>query len=166
MKKYFFILTVFVAFFGCNYTTKSNLPANIKTISVGVFGNSTNYLHLETTLTRDVIKEMNLSPHYKVVNKNADAELSGEIIEVRNIIIEYDAKNQPKNSQISISVRFSLYDKVNNEFIFANQVIHNTQSSTLAGRYNIDKGENWENASNLAIAEVANLLVRKIMTMK
>lgn len=151
---------------GCSYTTTSNLPRHIHTISVGMFGNSTYYLNLEGPLTRELIKEINLSPGYRVVNDGADAELSGEIINVRNVVTQYDANNQPKEMRVSITIRYSLYDKVANEFLITRGTVHNTQSSTLAGEYVVDSGDSWTSAAEGALAESARLIVRQIMTRK
>ena len=151
---------------GCSYTTTSNMPSHIHTISVGMFGNSTYYLNLEGTLTRELIKAINLSPGYRVVNDGADAELSGEIISVRNVVTQYDANNQPKEMRVSITVSYSLYDKVANEFLITRAVARNTQSSTLAGEYTVDSGDSWTSAADGALAETARLIVRQMMVRK
>lgn len=151
---------------GCSYTTTSNLPRHIRTISVGMFGNTTYYLNLEGALTKELIKEINLSPGYRVVNGNADAELSGEIINVRNVVTQYDANNQPKEMRVSVTVRYSLYDNVANEFLITNATVYNTQSSTLAGEYVVDSGNSWTTAAEGALAETARLIVRQIMVRK
>lgn len=151
---------------GCSYTTTSYLPSHIHTISVGMFGNTTHYLNLEGTLTKELIRAVNLSPGYRVVNGNADAELSGEIINVRNVVTQYDANNQPKEMRVAITVRYSLYDNVANEFIVTNATVYNTQSSTLAGEYIVDSGNSWTSAAEGALAETARLIVRQIMVRK
>lgn len=151
---------------GCSYTTTSNLPSHIRTISVGMFGNTTHYLNLEGVLTKELIRAVNLTPGYQVVNGNADAELSGEIINVRNVVTQYDSNNQPKEMRVAISVRYSLYDNVANEFIIVNSTVRNTQSSTLAGEYVVDSGNSWTSAAEGALAETARLIVRQIMVRK
>ena len=151
---------------GCSYSTTANLPRHIRTISVGVFGNSTYYLNLEGALTKHIMKEINLSPGYRVVNSGADAELSGEITGVRNVVTRYDANNQPQEMRVSITVRYSLYDNVTNEFLITRQVVRNTQSSTLAGEYTVDSGDGWTSAADAALAETAKLIVREIMVRK
>ena len=151
---------------GCSYTTTSNLPSHIRTISVGMFGNTTHYLNLEGVLTKELIRAVNLTPGYQVVNGNADAELSGEIINVRNVVTQYDANNQPKEMRVAITVRYSLYDNVANEFIIVNSTVRNTQSSTLAGEYVVDSGNSWTSAAEGALAETARLIVRQIMVRK
>jgi len=82
------------------------------------------------------------------------------------VVIQYDANNQPQEMQVSVTVRFSLYDKVKNEFIFTNKEVTSTQSSTLAGRYYVDSGDGWTSAADMAMAETAKLIVRNIMVMK
>lgn len=151
---------------GCSYSTHSRLPEHIKSISVGMFGNPTQYLHIEGKLTNALIKEIGVSPRYKVVNSNADAELSGEITQIRNVVLEYDANRQPKEMQVSVSVKFSLYDKVADEFLITNMEVQNTQSSTLVGRFSVDTGDGWNAAANAAMEEAAKLIVRRIMMLK
>ncbi|GHV18630.1 hypothetical protein AGMMS49959_00930 [Planctomycetales bacterium] len=164
LRKILTLALVVVA--GCAYSTQTRLPASIHSFSVGVFGNSTEYLSIEGRLTSNLIAEIGRSPRYTVVNDRADAELSGTIIEVRQTVLEYDANNQPRNMQTTIRARFSLFDRASNSFLIENREVSSSQSSTLAGRYYPASGDGGENAMDAALQELARVLVRSIMLTK
>ncbi len=145
---------------GCAYTTKGQLPENIKTIEVNTFGNTTNYLSLEGILTREIITRANLTPGLKVVNSKGDATLTGTIYEVRKVTSVYDGNNQPSAQMVVIKVRIQLQDNRTGDFIIANREIVNSQSSSSSGVLRLDEGQTWTSARDAALSEVAKLIVR------
>lgn len=157
------LVPVVAAATGCAYTAKNSLPANIKTIQVETFGNSTYYNGLEATLTREIIQRVNLTPGLSVVNSGGDATLSGEIYEVRNITTEYDANGRPRTVQVAVSVRYNLYDNRSGEYLTSGKTLINTQNGSLAGRMRLDREQQTLNlAQDAALAELARVLVRDL----
>ena len=158
----FFALTLTLA--SCAYTTQSALPENIKTIEVSTFGNTTYYNELEGTLTREIIKAINLSPRLKVVNKDADAILSGSIFKVTNTGSTFDSTYQPRTMSIIVSANFSLYDNSEGYFIINNRSVSSNRDSTTAGKYDVAKNEVYISAEEKSIAELAQVIVRSMVT--
>ncbi len=161
----FFLLLFFGGLVtGCAYTTKSELPENIKAIEVTTFGNTTYYNNLEGKLTREIIRAINLTPGLKVVNSGADAVLSGNIFKVTNTGLAYDSNYQPTSMTTVISATFSLYD--NNEGYFAvdNRTVASNYDSSTAGIYNESKNEVYDNAEDKALAVLAQTIVRSMVS--
>lgn len=147
---------------GCAYTTKNTLPGHIKTLEVNTFDNSTYYNGLESILTRDVIRCINLTPGLKVVNSGGDATLSGEITKVQRITTAWDSNDQPTTQQITVTVRIQLYDNRSNEFVYSDMNLVNTQGSSNAGLLHVDDGQQWTSARNAALEELAKQIVRNL----
>lgn len=157
-----FFLSAMV-FVSCAYTTKSGLPENIKTIEVKVFGNTTYYNDIEAEFTKDMIGRINGSPGLKVVNSGGDAVLTGEIYEVKNVITEYDANDQPVNVSVSVTARFSLFDNDSGEFLYNGVQLSSSQGSSLAGKLNLDTGSSYSSARSAALQELSKLIVREMV---
>ena len=155
-----FIVVLFIA--GCAYTTKSTLPENIKTIEVVTFGNTTYYNELEGDLTREIIKAINLTPGLKVVNKDADAILSGTITNVTNAVTIYDVKFQPVAMVTVITARYSLFDNKDGSFIYNNHTISSNTDSSKAGVYDSSKDPVYANPQKKALAELGQTIVRSV----
>lgn len=166
MRSTIFVIAILVfiaSVAGCAYSTQSALPASIKTIEVTTFGNSTYYNQLEGTLTREIIKAINLSPRLKVVNKNGDAILSGSIFKVANTGLSYDSKFQPRELSTVISANFSLYDNAEGYFVINNRTISSNSDSSTAGRFDTAKNEVYATAQEKALAELAQSIVRSMV---
>ena len=147
---------------GCTYTTSSTLPENIKTIEVVTFGNTTYYNQLEGALTREIIKAINLTPGLKVVNKNADAILSGTIFKVDNAVTSYDVKYQPISLITVIRARYSLFDNKDGSFIYNDIEVNSNRDSSTAGTYDSSKNAVYNNPEQKALAELAQTIVRSL----
>ncbi len=160
------LVLLFLALFvtGCAYTTKSELPGNIKTIEVTTFGNTTYYNNLEGALTREIIRAINLTPGLKVVNSGADAVLSGSIFKVSNTGLAYDSNYQPTQMSTVISANFSLYDNKEGYFAINNRVVASNYDSSTAGIYNESKNEVYDNAEDKSLAVLAQTIVRSMVS--
>ena len=162
--KIFGLIVACLTIVGCAYTTQSELPENIKTIEVLTFGNSTYYNQLEGDLTREIIKAINLSPRFKVVNKDADAVLSGDIFSVTNTGLEYDKNYQPASMKTVISAKFSLYDNKEGYFVINKRSVASNKDSSTAGNFNSTKSGAYANANEHALAELAQTIVRSMVS--
>ena len=78
------LFTVIIPFIGCNYSTQSIYPANIKTVYVKMFHNDTFYREVQYDLTRALCQRIEHQLPYKVVSDkgNADTILEGTIVKI------------------------------------------------------------------------------------
>ena len=157
------VLSLIILVAGCAYTTKSTLPEHIKKIEVDVFGNTTYYNNIEGALTKEIIKAINLSPGLKVVNKNGDAVLSGDIYKITNVVLSYDSTDIPRKLSTTMFVKFSLFDREDGSFILRNKQATSSEDSTTTGRFDVAKGEVYADAQSKAIKELAKVIVRNMV---
>lgn len=147
---------------GCGgYTTQSGLPRHIKTVEVQTFKNNTNYRSLEGKLTREIIRRVNLDPQVRVVRTGGDATLYGSIIDVTKTTSRETNTDRPASVILSVVAVFSLVDEIEGKAIVGNQRISSSQSSSVAGRFELDRGEVEADAENRALAELAKEIVRR-----
>jgi hypothetical protein len=88
------------------YTTRPNYDEGIRTVYVPVFENQTFYRHLEWSLTKAVIREVETKTPYKVVSDRcrADTELSGAIVTVTKNILNRNQLNEVREGEQVVTV--------------------------------------------------------------
>ncbi len=122
MKKrlLFFCLFVVLVFPSCGYSTRSSLPAHIKTISVLPFANKIDFQSGKASV---YIPLLEVKAHDEVVNKflfdgtlriseekNADLVLKGELIGYDRGALRYTDNNDVQEYRITVTVRLIMLD--------------------------------------------------------
>ncbi len=109
-----------IAFFllaatGCGYHTGGHavrIPADMHTLYVPAFTNTTNIYRLGQTLTEDVIRELHSRTNYRVVTANdgtADAVLTGTVTYSAIAPLTYDAQTgRVSSAMVMIGMKVSL----------------------------------------------------------
>ena len=96
------------------YTVKSQYPTNIRTVAVPIWtrGKEVFRRELELQLTEAIIKRLELSTPYKVVDKTrADTELRGTIDGVSQRVLSFNPDSgEPREKEITYSVSFTWTD--------------------------------------------------------
>jgi hypothetical protein len=92
------------------YSTKSNFDPKYKTIRVPIFQNITFYRGLEFDLTKAVVTEIERRTHMKVVNCDADLELTGKIMTFLKSNILGSPVNEVRNAEVAMGVEVVLKD--------------------------------------------------------
>jgi len=114
---------------GCGYTAGAILPNNIQTLYVETFKNNINpdtsesfQLHpgIEIDVTNDVIGRYVFDGNLRIVRKrDADAILTGEVIDFLKDPIKYAANNEDVDKyRLTILVNIKLVDQRNEEVLF------------------------------------------------
>jgi Lipopolysaccharide-assembly len=93
---------------GCS--TASQFDKKYHTIRVPIFKNLTLYPRLEFDLTRAVVAEIERRTHLKVVECDADLELTGKIMLVQKNVILGSPVNEVRNAEITMGVDVVLKD--------------------------------------------------------
>jgi outer membrane lipopolysaccharide assembly protein LptE/RlpB len=113
---------VFVlALTGCGYHTVgsgAHLPANVHTLAVPTFQNSTQSYHTETAFTQAVIREFTNRTPYSIANSEkpgtVDATVHGTVTRFDIIPLTYNSKTgQSSSFLITIDAQVSVIDRDN-----------------------------------------------------
>jgi outer membrane lipopolysaccharide assembly protein LptE/RlpB len=103
---------------GCGYHTAGHaaqLPANVKTIAVPAFTNSTTTYRIEQMLTASVVREFTTRTHYRILNdpsESADATLRGAVLSTSATPLTYNSTTgQAASVLIVVSMKVSLTDR-------------------------------------------------------
>ena len=150
---------------GCNVSTRSGLPAHIRTVEVHVFENKTMNYGLEARLTRRIIEAVNREPSLRLVNRGGEAILSGEIVEVRRVPVRDAIRNRPATTQVVATARVSFWDDVTQDFFLEDVPVSSNEASVMAGLYDEDRGETYSAAEVAAIDALAERIVRRTLGM-
>ena len=120
---------------GCGYHTAgtaTHIPANMHVIDVPIFKNHTQTYHLEQTMTRAVLKELQSRTAFKTVTTDdpgdADAVLTGDITTMNVYALTYDSTtNQSSSYEVTVTAHVKLTDRAgkvlfeNRNYIFRQQ---------------------------------------------
>jgi hypothetical protein len=158
-------LSAAAALSGCPYTPEGNLPKHIKNVRVTMFRNNTFYYGLEGRLTRGVIARMAGEPRVTVVEHGEDALLTGEIIDVQKRVVRTDKNDRPTSVRLIITARVTFSDKVTGEPLVNKALIRSTAASSLAGIYDLDRGETEFDGEQSAINNLAAEIVRETVAL-
>ncbi len=112
------LLTPFVVVLAsCGYHTAgraSRLPADLHTIAIPAFANTTTTYHIEQVLTQAVVREFGTRTSYRVVpqDPSADAVLRGTVLTASIAPLTYDSQTgRASSAVVEIRMRVSLVDR-------------------------------------------------------
>jgi len=92
------------------YSTASNFDPQYKTIRVSIFQNLTFYRGAEFDLTKAIVTEIERRTHMKVVNGDADLELTGKIMSFNKSVTLESPVNEQRNVDMVLVVEVVLKD--------------------------------------------------------
>lgn len=150
---------------GCQTSLNSGLPKHIKTVEVHIFQNRTMYKSIENWLTRDIIDAINADPNIRVVSRNGDAVINGEILEVNRETLRDTTYGQPSTVRISLVVSFSFYDNVLREYVMEDVRLTSKDTGLSPGIYEAMRGGVSEDGERGAAKQVAAEIVRRTLGM-
>jgi hypothetical protein len=131
----------------------SNLPANIKTVSVPFFQNQTTEFGVDQDLTNALIAAINRDNTLKIGNpRSSDSELLGTVLSFDERAGQYDRQETASNFRISITIRVRFEDVKKKEAIWE-------ETWTQWGEYESNRNDGVSQAVEKLITEVMNRLV-------
>ncbi len=167
-----FLFFLFVNLCGCGYTTHSLLPPHIKKIHVENFKNSIDITgetsdtriyrtyrpHLEIDITKAIVDKFIFDGNLKITQaQNADAILTGELIDFQREGLRYDEADNVEQYRISIAVSIKLKDVKENKILW--------EFNRFAGSYEYyttgSQAKSEEVAINGAIDDLARRIVEQ-----
>jgi len=111
-------LVLLTAAAACGYHTAGHatqLPEDVKTISVPAFVNDTTTYRIEQMLTSSVVREFTTRTHYHILNNasdSADATLRGIVLSTSATPLTYNSTTgQAASVLVVVSMRVSLTDR-------------------------------------------------------
>ena len=122
MRALIFVLATLIS--GCYTFDPSAIPGHIKTLEIPVVGNQTLEPALAEQVTKALTDRFIADNTLKVVQKNADAALEGEVIGYQDRVFGFDAARQANEYIVIVTVQLTLRDRVKKKEIWsADQVI-------------------------------------------
>ena len=157
-------LAALIAASGCSYSTRSNLPAHIRTVEVPLVKNrQTFYYGLEGRLSKALINRVNLDNQVRVVNDGGDGILTVEIVDVQRRTVRETKEDRPASVVLSITTKCSLYDEVEQKYIVKDLALSSSHVSAMAGLYEVDRGQIRSSAEETATEMLAKEIVRQTL---
>ncbi len=154
---------------GCGYSTRSLLPAHLKTIYVPIFKENFEFPHqaggtqrfdpilpgVGADVTKEVIHRFFIDGRLRVANdENGDAVLFGEVVGFRRTPLSYTDADEVKEYRVTILVNAIFRDRRENRVLwevknFAGEATYLTQSG------------NEDDAVKTAVTDLARRLVNQ-----
>jgi len=114
----FLLLALLISFSGCGYQTAgraARLPADLHTVAIPVFRNTTNSYRIEQVMTEAVVREFLARTRYRVLTVNdpaADALLRGTVTGISSSPVTYDSSTGAVSTVlVTLSLSVSLQDR-------------------------------------------------------
>jgi|SoiMethySBSTD1v2_1073268.scaffolds.fasta_scaffold917019_2 outer membrane lipopolysaccharide assembly protein LptE/RlpB len=158
MRTLFFLLPALLLA-GCYTFNPKAVPSNMKTLEIPVVGNRT----LEPALSEQVTKALTdrfISDNtLKVVQKNADAVLEGEVTGYQDRVIGFNSSRQANEYLVILTMKLALRDRTKNKEIWSSDAVVGRSSYFLESAQG---GVNSEtDARALAIKQVADFAISR-----
>lgn len=104
---------------GCAGGLQGLLPDNIETLQVSLFGNKTAQSRLGQTLTDEVIKQFLTDGTLEILNKGADATLSGNVVSYWLQPLIYNESHVVERYKMVVGLDFALVDNASGETLWS-----------------------------------------------
>ena len=122
MRALVFLLATLIP--GCYTFNPSAIPGHIETLEIPVVGNQTLEPALSEQVTKALTDRFIADNTLKVVQKNADASLEGEVVGYQDRVFGFDSSRQANEYIVIVTVQLTLRDRVKNKEIWsADQVV-------------------------------------------
>jgi hypothetical protein len=148
------LLALLLAAAGCGYSTRPLYDPDIRTVAVDVFTNETFRRDLELDLTRKVVRQVRLRTPWRITDRGeADAFLTGKIVDVREVLLSKNANDLNSESSVSVTVEAQLVERGTGKVLRA---VRRTSSQAFL----IPRGESVTTALDRSITDLAEDLVQ------
>jgi len=149
----------------CGYHTSAHgvrLPADMHTIYVSAFANTSHTYHIEQTLTAAVVRELRSRTNYLIVSNNdgtADATLSGTVLSTFIAPLTYNSQTGGvSSSMVFVGMKVSLVTR-------KGKVLWENPNFIYREQYQIaNNGENFFNEEGPAVDRLAGNFSRTLVS--
>lgn len=152
---------------GC-YSTRTNLPAHVKTIAVPTFENRSyndEYTRkLEVELTEAVRQTFLQNGQLTLVGRDkADLILEGAVMRLDRQPVRIDRFGEAAETRIIIHAQVELYDVREAKYVFKKTQMANDAEKAESGVYNLRRGEFEGLGRKKAIEDLGRAIARKVL---
>lgn len=157
MKKYLLLVLLLSAAIisSCGYSFRgkqNNLPSDVRTIAIPVFGNHTGEVRIERTFTDAVIFQFTRSQMLRVTSEGqANAVLHGDIIRVEIEDVAYTASETSRQRRVKITVSAYLQRKRDGKILWQDKAL--VQRRTYSVGASTTATDSNKNAAITALAD-------------
>jgi len=149
----------------CGYHTSAHgvrLPADMHTIYVPAFGNTSHTYRIEQTLTAAVVRELRSRTNYRIVSSDdgtADATLSGVVLSTFISPLTYNSQTGGiSSSMVYVGMKVSLVTR-------KGKVLWENQNFIYRQQYQIaNNGQNFFNEEDPALERLAGDFSRNLVS--
>jgi len=137
------------------------LPKTIKTIAIPAFGNATTQPKLPVLLTADITREFISRTRYNVVPEagQADAVLTGAVVNIYNSPIIYDPVKGLTGVQVSVILQLTLTERSTGAVLFTRPGAEFRQLYEIA-----TDPQSYFDESDTALARLSRDVARGVVT--
>jgi lipopolysaccharide assembly LptE-like protein len=144
---------------GCYTFNPAALPGRIKTLEIPTVGNRTLEPALAEQVTKGLTDRFISDNTLKVVQKNADAVLEGEVTGYQDRVFGFNTSQQANEYIVILTVKLTLRDRIKNKEIWSSDSVVGRSSYFVGGP---PGGVNSEpDARALAIKQVVDFAISK-----
>jgi hypothetical protein len=145
---------------GCAYTfNPSAVPSHIKTLEIPVLANRTLEPALAEELTRDLTDRFLRDNTMRVVQKDGDAVLEGEITGYQDRVFGFNAEEKADEYIVLLTVKLRLRDRIKNKELWSEEHVQGRASYFLGASENAVNSE--EKARVLAMKQVVDFALAR-----
>lgn len=168
------LVVPFMLLAGCGYHTAghaSKLPADLHSVAIPAFQNTTNQYHIEQTLTEAVTREFLARTQYRVVQdqNGADATLRGVVTATSIAPVTYDSQTgRATTALVTVAMKVSLVDRngkvlySNNRYAFREQ--YQISLDTVSQKTNSGVGPSFFQEEGPAMSRLSRDFARTLVS--
>lgn len=145
---------------GCAYTfNPSSVPSHIKTLEIPVLGNRTLEPALAEEITRELTDRFLRDNTLRVVQKDGDAVLEGEITGYQDRVFGFNADEKADEYIVLLTVKLVLRDRIKNKELWSEEQVQGRTSYFLGAAESAVNSE--DKARALAIKQVVDFALAR-----
>ncbi len=151
------LLLMLSSLLGCGYSTGSLMPANVRTISIPVFGNNTFRRGFEISLTEAVAKELQTRWDIRVTETPyADTLLEVTITDFNQPVLIEDPQDRPTEIGVTVVINMKWKDLRTGETLFE------IEGLSASDTFVTPLGQNFDGATREAFSKMAEYIVNQM----
>ena len=151
-----------VALAGCGYTVGNAFQAEVRTVSVSIFGNESFRRELEQPLTDQVHREIQNRTPFRIAHEaNADTRLVGRILQAEKLPLTNTPFDDPRELQMNLAVDVRWEDLRSGEVIACQRIPISPETIALlsTASFAVETGQSRASAERTAIDNMARQIV-------
>lgn len=125
MKKMLSMLSMVLVAAGCaNYSWKSSVPENLRTVQVPVFRDASGLTETGPVVTRQILREFQREGTFSIMSDGAALEVQGEVVSAASVgeNANYKTGSRLHGGDLVLKAKVSVVDKLRGRVLVDNRV--------------------------------------------